>query len=182
MGLKKVQYKGRFSDGHRRNYFCSQCRQLRELSQCIKSGGKIWPVISLLRSSSPGHLLSQRKSRGICLSFSIRDTFFGLDTSSPKLRRLIKDKSSPWDQKSDVNQRECAKTQKCESFDDSAPFPVYFPFPWYCVSLQRRWNNMGKHGADRKGNLQKRKDGRWEGQYTASRPLETGAILTTTSR
>ncbi|SCH82042.1 Uncharacterised protein [uncultured Clostridium sp.] len=41
---------------------------------------------------------------------------------------------------------------------------------------------MGKHGADRKGNLQKRKDGRWEGQYTASRPLETGAILTTTSR
>ncbi|MCU6703340.1 hypothetical protein OCV64_11040 [Muriventricola aceti] len=41
---------------------------------------------------------------------------------------------------------------------------------------------MGKHGADRKGNLQKRKDGRLEGQYTASRPLETGAILTTTSR
>ena len=34
---------------------------------------------------------------------------------------------------------------------------------------------MGKHGADRKGNLQKRKDGRWEGQYTAT-PGDRGYI------
>ena len=36
---------------------------------------------------------------------------------------------------------------------------------------------MSKRGANGEGNLRKRKDGRWEGRYTAGRDPETGKAI-----
>ena len=36
---------------------------------------------------------------------------------------------------------------------------------------------MAKRRANGEGNLRKRKDGRWEGRYTAGRAPETGRVI-----
>ena len=56
-------------------------------------------------------------------------------------------------------------------------WPGYFsPFAVCCVAAKEA-NSMAKRRANGEGNLRKRKDGRWEGRYTAGRDPETGKAI-----
>ena len=66
---------------------------------------------------------------------------------------------------------------------------IFIPSVSYCHSRLRgigivgpgfrgpAFPNMTKRRANREGNLRKRKDGRWEGRYTAGRDSETGKAI-----
>ena len=45
---------------------------------------------------------------------------------------------------------------------------------WYGLWLQKGAIFMAKRRANGEGNIRKRKDGRWEGRYTAGRDPDTG--------
>ena len=45
------------------------------------------------------------------------------------------------------------------------------------MAISRRWRTTAKKRANGEGNIRKRKDGRWEGRYTAGHDPETGKAI-----
>ena len=58
-------------------------------------------------------------------------------------------------------------------FDNSAPEPWIFFVSVVCCVVAKE----AKRRANGEGNLRKRKDGRWEGRYTAGHDPETGKAI-----
>ena len=65
----------------------------------------------------------------------------------------------------------------CYYSDNSARVPWLFEISVVCCVVAKEATHMAKKRANGEGSIRKRKDGRWEGRYTAGHDPETGKAI-----